>query len=1754
MTKNIIPYLIALLIASTTTFADQFERDCEALTAAEHRLTGSQNYDKALDYLKKRLEDIGVDQIFVQNFHTTKLVTKRCEMVTADDRKIKLFPMRPNGIVPPATPKEGITGKLVWAGRGRLEDYEGRLPEHSIIVLDYNSREAWLQAFRLGAEAVIFTKEGLLDSSTFHYTTASANLPRYYFSGSHDKLPIGTEVTLHAEINWEGAIGKNLLGYVKGTEPVLDAKRGPETFIYAASLDSFGEVPELSPGARAAANCAGLLNMAEELVKKRPRRNSLIAFFDAKWGGHLGASALYRLLDYKEKKNIYEKTGESLEREKEYLNKVLALANQEDPLADEKAKVRHNFILDLKDLAKDHVVNINAELIDLRWERRLIELEIKELKIAGKISEAKAAESKITPIEVEIDKLNTKKEPYNTLLRALTKNTILDDREYVKKNEEAYRDWQRQAEDPELYVKEYLDGGGSGAVKRVTKMFEKMKELRAKIEIAEKKVSNLQRDTLSTRDEDKRKKLIAELGEARENLKQLNEELDHVITRDYRKLKEKIDDYALKLRMLKQYRKIVQEEIQVKGARLTELEEEEAFFEVDKEIYQLFENQWIGMHISMLFGDQTGRWGLVIGGDSQFRSSEDKPGLYNRVQSGFLDAVGNLEKNGNALEQFETKTVDLSLTPPEVVWAAPSLAHSGDIAGRVGFYNFAFGTIHETLRFEGTPDDRIENLNLDRIQAQMGEAAILAHQAGESPRLSLDRQVKWNASYLRAEFDSRLKGAQVMAAKGSSIPNTPTPGAVIQLFYLVRPSRSFSRQKTYGMYSFQVLRSNLNGTYTYGPALSNDRERLSGFGILFDDRGIAKMASAFSTMRDISKRVDIREIRPGVVVLPPQQIVEPGRPDETKVMDGMSNGEIDRKKAFSYTQDGVVYWYAEDKNRAVKVFYEDTISLLNSGPPKLQPKKMKADAAEANMNEGDRKRAKRDQIYGTGIDIQDYEIPASSRQSAADMWRLNDARLTTLRDRGVKDSSIYELHGRAEDLLLEAQAADNVEETEAKSAASFHLQRKVYDQVRQMFDDLVLAVLILLGLCVPFAFALERLLIGSTSVYRQIVWFIAFFLLTFILLYYTHPAFAISNAPLIIFLGFAILVLSTMVIWIIMRKFEVELKVLQGMESTVHAADISRVSTIAAAMNMGISSMRRRPLRTALSAVTIILLTFTILCFASFGTQTGVIRIFNSPAPDYTGVFVRDYNWSELTESFKQVIDGRWGESTTMCSRYWICPGEEQNKAGGLLITRGDGTEPLVLRGVLGLQYAELERREEFAELLDADEATFDQMAWITQSTAEFLKVKAGDKVIMKGKTLTVGRLLNDVKLTVIRDMDDSSILPVDFEEEKSTSKESESDPTQIEQKTWKTIPVDACAIVSANTAKDLHARLRAIVLYTEDPKMAASVAEEIARFMPVPIAATLPDGVYLHVLGATLSASGVKDLFFPILLGGLVIFGTMLGSVADREKEVYTFSALGLAPPHVAGLFFAEAMVYSVIGGLSGYLLAQALMKVLDYLASHGLVQVPEMNYSSTNAIVTILIVMATVLISALYPAYKASKSANPGVMRNWKIPQPQGNVLDLVFPFTVSQYDITGVVSFLREHFDTYSDTGLGTFMARDTRLVENDDGQLQLECRLALAPFDLGVTQSFLMKSVPSEIEGIDEVAISLTRLSGQPKDWFRLNKVLLDDLRKQFLIWRSLPSETMELYRERTLIDLGKKAKAPDDEGAGQDDDKAQGTEE
>jgi hypothetical protein len=251
-----------------------------------------------------------------------------------------------------------------------------------------------------------------------------------------------------------------------------------------------------------------------------------------------------------------------------------------------------------------------------------------------------------------------------------------------------------------------------------------------------------------------------------------------------------------------------------------------------------------------------------------------------------------------------------------------------------------------------------------------------------------------------------------------------------------------------------------------------------------------------------------------------------------------------------------------------------------------------------------------------------------------------------------------------------------------------------------------------------------------------------------------------------------------------------------------------------------------------------------------------------------------------------------------------------------------------------------------------------------------------------------------------------------------------------------------------------------------------------------------------------------------------------MLSSVNDRRKEIFTLSALGLAPVHVAVLFFAEAAVYSVMGGMGGYLLSQIFAKSVEAAAGHGWVTAPTMNYSSMNAMFSILLVMLTVMASTIYPAWKASRSANPGIQRKWKMPDPVDDRYDFLFPFTVSQYDMVGLISFLEEYFIARRDRTVGSFAADDIR-IDREGDRFSLSATVWLQPFDQGICQTFELQTIPGDIEGIDEVRVVMRRQAGPPVIWRRSSSVFVDDIREQFIFWRTIDEEMADHYHDRTV---------------------------
>jgi hypothetical protein len=300
---------------------------------------------------------------------------------------------------------------------------------------------------------------------------------------------------------------------------------------------------------------------------------------------------------------------------------------------------------------------------------------------------------------------------------------------------------------------------------------------------------------------------------------------------------------------------------------------------------------------------------------------------------------------------------------------------------------------------------------------------------------------------------------------------------------------------------------------------------------------------------------------------------------------------------------------------------------------------------------------------------------------------------------------------------------------------------------------------------------------------------------------------------------------------------------------------------------------------------------------------------------------------------------------------------------------------------------------------------------------------------------------------------------------------------------------------------------------------------EPLAQDMAQQLALTLRVGdkgeAYLLTGVGRLSVAGLGSVLIPLILGGMIIFSTMLNSVAERGREIFIYASLGLAPIHVAALFLVEAGIYAVLGGMGGYMLAQFIVWGLGVAANLGYGVQPDLNYSSFTAVITILLVMATVLLSALYPAVVASRAANPGTA-DFRLPKPDGDRLEIPFPFTVSRRDIRGLLAYLVRYFEIHNESSTGCFTAAEA-VLQADAQRYAVTAKVWLAPFDLGISQRFTMVAVPTDVKAIYSIHITLDLLSGQRSNWRRANVAFLKELRLQFLVWRTLTPETMDQYR-------------------------------
>lgn len=788
-----------------------------------------------------------------------------------------------------------------------------------------------------------------------------------------------------------------------------------------------------------------------------------------------------------------------------------------------------------------------------------------------------------------------------------------------------------------------------------------------------------------------------------------------------------------------------------------------------------------------------------------------------------------------------------------------------------------------------------------------------------------------------------------------------------------------------------------------------------------------------------------------------------------------------------------------------------------------------------------------DEMFGQGFLSADTPaIYDTALQAAQDMVNLVGPRVEILESHSIVNQRIRFLLERGQKELRSAlEAKERLEHSSADrhARASLATITRVYNDVERTQKDVLGGVLFYIALFVPFAFCLERLLFAHASIHKRIASFLGLLAAVIAIIYTVHPAFQLTYSPMVVILAFFILGLSFLVSMILFVRFEQEMKDMQRRAMVSKDQAISLWGAFVAAFSIGVTNLRRRKVRTALTCITLVILTYTLLNFTAVrhSLDQGALKFATTAA--YDGVMLKALEWKSLPRNLADDIRSFVPNSGSIARRVWW---ETHDKTRPPTVAVSLGEKTTLASGLIGLDPEEVTLSGHGRMLVSGswfDPGSSAHEILLSEAMAKDLGIDSLSSetiVTLWGNPFAVRGIFQGKTHDQITDLDREPLTPVIYPNETSSElSEAEAEAAESGQdimnmgSRYQHISGDRTIILPAATLLDLGGSLKSLAIIPKPGLDHSNLSATLADRYQLLLFHGSAGSTWLHYSSSALSYSGMGNILIPSVIAILIVLNTMIGSVVERKREIAVYTSVGLAPPHVSSLFIAEAMAFGIISAVTGYLAAQI---AAHFLAETALWAGMTANYSSLAGIGAMLTVMLVVLLSVIYPSRVASRIAIPDVTRTWSLPQPEGSTLVVTLPFLIKLHEQECAGGFLAEYYQAHADISHGLF-STDGLDVEfacplNPPAADHPDCfnisfRAWLAPFDFGIRQRVNIISCPSpDYPGFLEMRITLTREAGEKNVWLRLCRAFLNDLRKQLLIWRSLDAEEKSRF-ERDL---------------------------
>lgn len=1091
--------------------------------------------------------------------------------------------------------------------------------------------------------------------------------------------------------------------------------------------------------------------------------------------------------------------------------------------------------------------------------------------------------------------------------------------------------------------------------------------------------------------------------------------------------------------------------------------------------------------------------------------------------------------------RYQDGVLPTQRTPDDLVPAFIAMDH--EVASRVGLKALSFVTTGDIRSLVDTPADHPESVRIDNLTRQIETAAGLLLGLSRDPKAFEDVNVR------RQDLGHDLNGRVVQWDRSIDFftPKKPISGALVTI-----PTSWGSNT---GVRTLLTTIADEAGKFSFRnvPAMTTLLVRSyllddDGAIIFAPDRGAEGVGMFPIDVRNNAAVIGCVQVLFECRPLDLMETVDPSTLSELEKLTVLgADNSVPRRFGHDFHDEfggksGVVY---VEPGMRVKV-------LAGSGATSIQylmtntPEEMLLNPVPAaDISEDDRIRAQ-----GVGYTADEGYIPYPTYETARNLWVLDDIRLNGMIRHGVKNDRASFLHREARVALmnaLQALQAQNYSAFVAASRKAWGLEVRAYPDIKGTADDTIKAVIFYFILVLPFAFFMERMFFCFSDIRKQMAAFGGIFILVFLVLQRVHPAFKLSLTPYVVFLAFIIMALGIIVIFVLLSKFDSEMKKIKHRAVGLHETDIGRLSATSVAIDLGMSNLRKRKVRSSLTAVTLILLTFTVLSFTSYSTSIQFYKLVRSNTPGYQGALIRDPNWRSMDNVLRDYLESAFSDDAMIVSRAtWM---------SRFIASRVDYENPETAQKSFVTSLMGLSPEEPLVTRIDSllvgDSRWFQpgdrEVCILPTTVAERVGIttdQIGTATIrMMGNTYRVIGFIDSEGMDDLHDLDDERLTPISFIVQGGLA-ESEFQ-SFISLSSGNHISAHNTLILPYTYLMEIDGSLRSVALIPKnsDPegvsrffeKMDSILSKEHEPFyqaiedflarvsMAIFVGQEKQVTVY-STIGVT-DVSGLKRLVIPILIAALLVLNTMMGAVYERFREIGVYSAVGLAPSHVSALFLAEACVFATIGVVVGYLLGQATTMVLTSL---HLLEGLSLNYSSMSAVMSSVIVLVVVILSAVYPAKKAADMSVQDVTRRWVLPEPEGDTWRFEFPFTVSHVEALALCAYLSRVFQAHEHGVAEGFVVDDTHIEafqSNGQQAYRLEASTWLAPFDLGVSQLTTLEMVPAkDDEKLYHINVILRHKSGDLSSWTNLNRSFLKLLRKRFLVWRTMGQALKEEYAE------------------------------